>query len=266
MSLLCALPFAASLFAACAEPAPLAVGYVEGEYVLLAPIETAQLLSLDVRRGEILGFVGASGSGKSVLLRAILGLTRRQSGTIHLFGRDIDRAREEERLQIDMRLGVLFQHGALFSAMTVLENIQVPMREYLGMPQRLMDELAMLKIELVGLAPDAARKYPSELSGGMIQRVALCRAFLYPADILLLDEPFKGQDTRLKEELYETFFRSYENDSMRRTVLFVTHDISEALRLSDAIYVLSGRPAGIAGKFERREFDEDTENKIKALI
>ncbi|RUU05152.1 ATP-binding cassette domain-containing protein, partial [Mesorhizobium sp. M7A.T.Ca.TU.009.01.3.2] len=112
-------------------------------------------LSLDIRRGEILGFVGASGAGKSVLLRTILGLTRKQSGTIKLFGVDVEKADDAERLRIDMRLGVLFQHGALFSALTVLENVQVPMREYLDLPRKLMDELAMLKIELVGLPPDA---------------------------------------------------------------------------------------------------------------
>jgi phospholipid/cholesterol/gamma-HCH transport system ATP-binding protein len=113
-------------------------------------------LDLDIRRGEILGFVGASGSGKSVLLRTVLGLIRKRSGTIKLFGVDLEQANEEERLRIDMRVGMLFQHGALFSALTVLENVQVPMREYLDLPKKLMDELAMLKIELVGLPPDAA--------------------------------------------------------------------------------------------------------------
>src|SRR5690606_30063280 len=108
-------------------------------------------LSLDVKRGEILGFVGASGGGKSVLLRTVLGLNKKRSGTIRLFGIDMDTANEAERLRVDMRVGVLFQHGALFSALTVMENIQVPMREYLDLPQTLMDELALLKIELVGL-------------------------------------------------------------------------------------------------------------------
>ena len=125
-------------------------------------------LSLDIKRGEILGFVGASGAGKSVLLRTILGLMPKQSGTISLFGVDVDKASDADRMRIDMRLGVLFQHGALFSALTVLENVQVPMREYLDLPKALMDELAMLKIELVGLPTDAAQKFPSELSGGMI--------------------------------------------------------------------------------------------------
>ncbi|TIW13757.1 MAG: ATP-binding cassette domain-containing protein, partial [Mesorhizobium sp.] len=144
-------------------------------------------LSLDIKRGEILGFVGASGAGKSVLLRTILGLMPKQSGTISLFGVDVDKASDADRLRIDMRLGVLFQHGALFSALTVLENVQVPMREYLDLPKALMDELAMLKIELVGLPTDAAQKFPSELSGGMIKRAALARALALDPDIVFLD-------------------------------------------------------------------------------
>src|SRR5690606_16726453 len=151
-------------------------------------------LDLHVHRGEILGFVGASGAGKSVLLRTVLGLVKKQAGTIRLFGVDVDKASEEESEQLDMRVGVLFQHGALFSAMTVLENIQVPMREYLDLPQTLMDELAMLKIELVGLAPDAATKYPSELSGGMIKRAALARALALDPELVFLDEPTSGLD------------------------------------------------------------------------
>ena len=105
-----------------------------------------------------------------------------------------------------------------------------------------------------------------ELSGGMVQRVALCRAFLYPSDILFLDEPFKEQDTKLKDELYDTFFRAYENDTARRTVLFVTHDISEALRLADTIYVLAGAPAQIVGKFDKAEFSDDLKVRIKELL
>ncbi len=212
-------------------------------------------LDLDVRRGEILGFVGASGSGKSVLLRAILGLTRRQSGTIHLFGRDIDRAREEERLQIDMRLGVLFQHGALFSAMTVLENIQVPMREYLGMPQRLMDELAMLKIELVGLAPDAARKYPSELSGGMIKRAALARALALDPDLVFLDEPTSGLDPIGAADFDDLVVKL--RDTMGLTVYMVTHDLDSLFTACDRVAVLGRKRVLVAGTIrELLEFDD----------
>lgn len=133
-------------------------------------------LDLDVCPGEVTGFVGGSGQGKSVLTRAILGLVRKQAGVIEVFGEDLDRVSPEEHRAIERRWGVMFQGGALFSSLTVKQNIQAPMREYLKLSQPTMDELAMLKIKLVGLAPDAADKFPSELSGGMVKRAALARA------------------------------------------------------------------------------------------
>src|SRR6185312_11447515 len=190
-------------------------------------------LDLDVYRGEILGFVGASGAGKSVLLRTVLGLNKKQSGTIKLFGIDLDKASDAERMQIDMRLGVLFQHGALFSALTVLENIQVPMREYLDLPQRLMDELARLKIELVGLPPDAARKFPSELSGGMTKRAALARALALDPDIVFLDEPTSGLDPISAAEFDELVVKL--RDTMDLTVYMVTHDLDSLFTACDRI-------------------------------
>ena len=141
-------------------------------------------LDLDVYRGEVLGFVGASGAGKSVLTRAILGLVPKRAGTIEVYGHDLDTLSHAERDQIEQRWGVLFQQGALFSNLTVKQNVQAPMREHLDISRRLRDELAMLKIELVGLPPDAASKYPSELSGGMIKRAALARALALDPDIL----------------------------------------------------------------------------------
>ena len=193
-------------------------------------------LSLDIRRGEILGFVGASGAGKSVLLRTILGLTRKQSGTIKLFGVDVEKASDKDRLRIDMRLGVLFQHGALFSALTVLENVQVPMREYLDLPRKLMDELAMLKVELVGLPPDAARKFPSELSGGMIKRAALARALALDPDIVFLDEPTSGLDPISAAEFDELVVKL--RDTMDLTVYMVTHDLDTLFTACDRVAVL----------------------------
>jgi phospholipid/cholesterol/gamma-HCH transport system ATP-binding protein len=151
-------------------------------------------LDLDVYRGEILGFVGASGTGKSVLMRTVLRLIPRRAGEIHILGADYGSLPENQRYQLDMKMGVLFQHGALFSALTVKENIQFPMREYLDLPKPLMDELARLKIELVGLAPEAADKYPSELSGGMIKRAALARALALDPALVFLDEPTSGLD------------------------------------------------------------------------
>lgn len=202
-------------------------------------------LSLDVRRGEILGFVGASGAGKSVLLRAVLGLTKKRSGTIRLFGVDVDKANEAERLRLDMRLGVLFQHGALFSALTVLENIQVPMREYLDLPKPLMDELALLKIELVGLPPDAARKYPSELSGGMIKRAALARALALDPEIVFLDEPTSGLDPIGAAEFDELVVKM--RDTMGLTVYMVTHDLDSLFSVCDRVAVLGNKKVLVEG-------------------
>lgn len=212
-------------------------------------------LSLDVRRGEILGFVGASGSGKSVLLRTVLGLNKKRAGTIELFGIDIDKASDDQRLQIDMRLGVLFQHGALFSALTVLENIQVPMREYLDLPAALMDELALLKIELVGLSPSAADKYPSELSGGMIKRAALARALALDPDIVFLDEPTSGLDPIGAADFDDLVVKL--RDTMGLTVYMVTHDLDSLHSACDRIAVLGNRRVLVEGTLDDMlSFDE----------
>lgn len=205
-------------------------------------------LSLDIRRGEILGFVGASGAGKSVLLRTVLGLVKKQGGIIKLFGVNVDKASDLDRLRIDMRLGVLFQQGALFSALTVLENVQVPMREYLDLPKKLMDELAMLKIELVGLPPDAARKYPSELSGGMIKRAALARALALDPDIVFLDEPTSGLDPISAAEFDELVVKL--RDTMNLTVYMVTHDLDSLFTACDRIAVLGKKRVLVQGTVE----------------
>jgi phospholipid/cholesterol/gamma-HCH transport system ATP-binding protein len=202
-------------------------------------------LDLDVYRGEILGFVGASGTGKSVLLRTILGLNKKQNGSIVVLGRDLDRINEEERIQVDMRMGVLFQHGALFSSLTVRENIQVPMREYLSLPKALMDELAMLKIELVGLSRSAAEKYPSELSGGMIKRAALARALALDPDIVFLDEPTSGLDPVGAAEFDELIAKL--RDTLGLTVYMVTHDLDSLFTVADRIAVLGDKRVLIEG-------------------
>jgi phospholipid/cholesterol/gamma-HCH transport system ATP-binding protein len=212
-------------------------------------------LDLDVYRGEILGFVGASGTGKSVLLRAILGLTPKQDGQIEVFGRNLDKITEEERIQVDMRMGVLFQHGALFSALTVKENIQVPMREYLSLPQALMDELAILKIELVGLARNAADKYPSELSGGMIKRAALARALALDPDIVFLDEPTSGLDPVGAAEFDDLIAKL--RDTLGLTVYMVTHDLDSLFTVADRIAVLGKKRVLIAGSIKDMLQSED---------
>jgi phospholipid/cholesterol/gamma-HCH transport system ATP-binding protein len=212
-------------------------------------------LDLDIKRGEILGFVGASGAGKSVLLRTVLGLNKKQAGTIQLFGVDVDKATDAERLRIDMRMGVLFQHGALFSSLSVLENIQVPMREYLDLPKRLMDELAYLKLELVGLPSDAARKAPSELSGGMIKRAALARALALDPDLVFLDEPTSGLDPISAAEFDELVAKL--QNTMGLTVYMVTHDLDSLFSVCDRVAVLGNKKVLVQGTIEEMLASEE---------
>lgn len=217
--------------------------------------EVLKDLDLDVHRGEILGFVGASGTGKSVLMRTMLRLIKRQAGQVQILGKDYDNISEEERIAIDMRLGVLFQQGALFSSLTVMENIQVPMREYLSIPQNLMDELARLKIELVGLAPNAADKYPSELSGGMIKRAALARALALDPDLLFLDEPTSGLDPIGAAEFDDLIAKL--RDTLGLTVYMVTHDLDSLFSVCDRIAVLGQKRVLVAGDIDTMLAFED---------
>lgn len=193
-------------------------------------------LNLDIRRGEILGFVGPSGQGKSVLTRTILGLVPKRSGTIEIFGEDVDAITLTRRRQLEQRWGVLFQQGALFSGLTVKQNIQMPMREHLKLSERLLDEFARLKIEMVGLKPDAADKYPSELSGGMIKRAALARSLALDPEILFLDEPTSGLDpigAGEFDDLVSTLKRT-----LGLTVFMVTHDLDSLYTACDRIAAL----------------------------
>ncbi|AIC27581.1 MULTISPECIES: ABC transporter ATP-binding protein [Rhizobium] len=205
-------------------------------------------LNLDIYRGEILGFVGASGTGKSVLMRTVLRLLPRRSGTIKILGQDFDELDEPQRNALDMRLGVLFQQGALFSSLTVKENIQVPMREYLDLPRSLMDELAHLKIRMVGLAADAADKYPSELSGGMIKRAALARALALDPDLVFLDEPTSGLDPIGAAEFDELIANL--RDSLGLTVYMVTHDLDSLFSVCDRIAVLGKKRVMVEGTID----------------
>ena len=202
-------------------------------------------LDLDIYKGEILGFVGASGTGKSVLMRTVLRLIQRRAGRIEILGADYDSVDAEQRYRLDMQLGVLFQHGALFSALTVKENIQFPMREYLNLPKPLMDELARLKIELVGLAPEAADRYPSELSGGMIKRAALARALALDPQLVFLDEPTSGLDPIGAAEFDELIARL--RDTLGLTVYMVTHDLDSLFSVCDRIAVLGQKRVLVAG-------------------
>ena len=196
-----------------------------------------QGLDLDVYRGEVLGFVGGSGTGKSVLTRTILALNRKRSGLIEIFGADLDFLSPREYAAIERRIGVMFQKGALFSGLTVKQNVQVPMREHLRLSPRLSEELAMLKIELAGLDLDAANKYPSELSGGMIKRAALARALALDPELVFLDEPTSGLDpigAAEFDELIATMQRT-----LGLTVFMVTHDLDSLYSICDRIAALA---------------------------
>jgi phospholipid/cholesterol/gamma-HCH transport system ATP-binding protein len=198
-----------------------------------------QNLDLDVRRGEVLGFVGGSGMGKSVLMRTILGLTPKRAGTISVFGYDLSTATPRQRRAIERRWGVLFQQGALFSSLTVKQNIQVPMREHLKLSPQLMDELATLKLELVGLPQDAADKLPSELSGGMIKRASLARALALDPDLVFLDEPTSGLDP-IGAAAFDSLIANLSS-TLGLTVYMVTHDLDSLHSICDRIAVLGNK-------------------------
>src|SRR5919112_6439552 len=205
-------------------------------------------LDLDVYRGEILGFVGGSGQGKSVLTRTILGLLPKWAGSIEVFGEDLDRLSPASRQAVERRWGVLFQQGALFSSLTVKQNVQLPMREHLDLSERLLDELAILKIEMVGLTPDAADKLPSELSGGMIKRASLARALALDPEVVFLDEPTSGLDPIGAgdfDDLIATLQRT-----LGLTVFMVTHDLDSLHSVCDRIAALGGGRIIAAGTIE----------------
>jgi phospholipid/cholesterol/gamma-HCH transport system ATP-binding protein len=194
-------------------------------------------LSLDVYRGEILGFVGGSGAGKSVLMRTIIGLLPRREGSIEVFGTDMLNADEEARAAVERRWGILFQQGALFSSLTVKENIQFPIREYLKLPDRLLDEIVVAKLEMVGLHADVRDKFPSELSGGMTKRVALARALALDPEIVFLDEPTSGLDP-IGAGDFDALIGTLQQ-TLGLTVFMVTHDLDSLHTVCDRIAVLA---------------------------
>jgi phospholipid/cholesterol/gamma-HCH transport system ATP-binding protein len=206
----------------------LVVGF--GRHIVLNQID------LDVYRGEILGFVGGSGAGKSVLLRTIIGLLPRRQGKISVLGTDLTSCTDAERRAIERRWGVLFQQGALFSSLTVRENLQFPIREYLKVSQRLMDELVVAKLEMVGLDASVLPKFPAELSGGMTKRVALARALALDPEIVFLDEPTSGLDP-IGAGDFDTLIQTLQR-TLGLTVFMVTHDLDSLHTVCDRIAVL----------------------------
>ena len=200
------------------------------------PKQVLQGIDLDVAPGESMVVIGGSGSGKSVLLRTIIGLIPKRAGTIELFGRDVDALDEMELRVIQQRWGVMFQHGALFSSLTVRQNIQFQMRENLDLSERMMEEITSVKLEMVGLQKTDANKMPSQLSGGMIKRAALARALALEPEFMLLDEPFAGVDPIAVGEIQRIvrFLRDRQIG-----VLITDHNVRETLGICDHAYIIS---------------------------
>jgi len=218
---------------------------------LVVQLDTHRILNgvdLDLNRGEILGFVGASGAGKSVLTRTIIGLLPKRQGHIEVLGVNLDKVDDRQRRAVDRRWGVLFQQGALFSSLTVGKNVEFPIREYLRLSDRLTTEIAIAKLELVGLKPEVYRDHPSELSGGMIKRVALARALALDPEILFLDEPTSGLDPISAAEFDQLIL------TLQRTlgisVMMVTHDLDSLHRACDRIAVLGDGKIIAAGTMD----------------
>lgn len=196
-------------------------------------------LDLRIARGEIVGLVGGSGSGKTTLLRQILGLNRPAAGTVQVFGQDVNQANARQMQALRNRWGMLFQKGALFSALSVFNNVALPMRELRTLPDDLIRDAVLLKLQLVGIPPEQATRMPSDLSGGMIKRVALARALALEPELLFLDEPTAGLDPSLSESFVE-LIRSLRQQ-MQLTVIMVTHDLDTLLALSSKIAVLADK-------------------------
>lgn len=227
---------------------------VRGVTVQFGATRVLDELDLDVKRGEILGFVGPSVAGKSVLTRTIIGLVPKLAGRIEVFGVDLDAADRASRRAVERRWGVLFQQGALFSSLTVRQNIQFPVREYLRVSQRLLDEIMVAKLVMVGLRPDVADRFPSELSGGMIKRVALARALALDPELVFLDEPTSGLDPIGAgdfDELVRTLQRT-----LGLTVFMVTHDLDSLYTACDRIAVLGNGKIIAAGSMADMQASE----------
>ena len=211
-------------------------------------------LDLDIRRGEVIGVIGPSGGGKSVLLRSIVGLKQPNAGSVEVFGQNVLRMSDTERAQIERRWGVMFQDGALFSNLTVRENVMVPMVEHVDLPAELRIEIANMKIRLAGLEVEAGDKLPSDLSGGMRKRAALARALAVDAELLFLDEPTAGLDP-ITAAAFDALVRDLQQ-ALGLTVFLVTHDLDTLAATCDRIAVIGDRKIMAVGTMdELRDFD-----------
>ncbi|ABI78272.1 ABC transporter, ATP-binding protein [Hyphomonas neptunium ATCC 15444] len=210
--------------------------------------------SLDIPRGEVIGIIGPSGGGKSVTLRAIVGLKQPESGSVEVFGEQLETLSSEERTAIERRWGIMFQDGALFSNLTVRENVMVPMREHTDLNPALRYALADMKIQMAGLDPSAGDKYPSDLSGGMRKRAALARALALDPELLFLDEPTAGLDP-ITAAAFDKLIRDLQQ-ALGLTVFLVTHDLDTLHAVCDRIAVIGEKRVLAVGTMdELREFD-----------
>lgn len=203
-------------------------------------------LDLDLYPGEILGVVGGSGSGKSVLLRSLVGLRRPTSGSVQVFGEDLLSLSAARRSQLERRFGVLFQQGALFSSLNVCENIALPLIEHAGLSRSAAEHLALVKLALVGLPASDGTKYPAELSGGMVKRAALARALALDPEILFLDEPTAGLDPIGAADFDQLILTL--RDALGLTVFMVTHDLDTLYTLCDRVAVLAQKKVLVADR------------------
>ena len=212
-------------------------------------------ISLEVKRGEIVAIIGGSGTGKSVLLREIIGLLRPDSGNITLFGEDILTANESQLRQLRQRFGMLFQDGALFSSLNTEQNVATPLLEHSQLPKAVCLQLARLKLAMVGLPDTVVTKMPSELSGGMRKRTALARALALDPELLFLDEPTSGLDP-ISARAFDHLIRTLA-DSLGLTILLITHDLNTLLSIIDRAVVLSdGKVLGTGSVAEIRQIDD----------
>jgi phospholipid/cholesterol/gamma-HCH transport system ATP-binding protein len=232
---------------------------IKGLYNQFGKTFVHQDVNLTVNQGEILAIIGGSGSGKTTLLRNILMLLKPTKGTVKLFGRDVNTLSAEETHQLRRRYGMLFQHSALFSALTVLDNILFPMREFSSLNDTLLQELAYLKLALVGLPKEAGMKLPAELSGGMQRRAAAARAIAMDPELLFLDEPTTGLDPNSARRFDELIL--FLRQSLNLTIVMITHDIESLKRASDRVaFIGEGRIIQVA------PLDELMKNKHPLIV
>ena len=196
-------------------------------------------LNLDIRQGEILGLIGGSGSGKSVLLHTILGLRQPAAGEVIVFGKPLAGLDDQDMLLMRKRMGVVFQGGALFSSLTVADNIKAPLKEYTTLPDKFMDQIAAMKLSLTGLPPEAGLKFPSELSGGMSRRAGLARSLALDPTLLFLDEPTTGLDP-VSAGMFDRLMLSLK-ENLGLTICMITHDYDSLYSICDKVAVLADK-------------------------